>query len=66
MNLIQAGGQSHGQAGGARCEVRADKRQSTDHPVESMEGYVFAENCWDAVICFGRLSRVESSRVESS
>mmetsp|Transcript_68377 Transcript_68377/g.160301 ORF Transcript_68377/g.160301 Transcript_68377/m.160301 type:complete len:1015 (-) Transcript_68377:327-3371(-) len=25
----------------------------TDHPVESAEGYVFEENCWDVVVCFG-------------
>ena len=25
----------------------------TEHPVESAEGYVFEENCWDVVVCFG-------------
>eukprot|EP00434_Breviolum_minutum_P023014 symbB.v1.2.020304.t1/scaffold1701.1/size126048/4 len=31
-------------------------KNDTDHPVESKEGYVFSENCWDAVICFGHPS----------
>lgn len=32
------------------------QKNDTDHPVESKEGYAFAENCWDAVICFGHPS----------
>ncbi|CAK8987206.1 unnamed protein product [Durusdinium trenchii] len=32
------------------------QKSNTEHPVDTKEGYVFAENCWDAVICFGHPS----------